>query len=61
MAFSNIDSQQLGKFLQIAFSEGIRNQISEDYRDWEYIKRERVADPNGRELRFLFQSSYGPS
>lgn len=58
MAFTSIDSQ-LGKFLQIAFSEGVRTQISEDYRDWEMIKRHRVSDPNGRELRFLQQLSLG--
>ena len=61
MAFSNIDNQQLGKFLQIAFAEGIRNQISNDYRDWEYIQRERAADPQGRELRWFIQKSLGPS
>lgn len=61
MAFQNIDSQNLGKFLQIAFSEGIRNQISRDFRDWEMIKREKAADPQGREVRFFFQKSFGPS
>lgn len=61
MAFQNIDQQNLGKFLQIAFSEGIRNQISRDFRDWEYVKREKVADPQGREVRFFFQKSFGPS
>jgi hypothetical protein len=61
MAFSNIDNQALGKFLQIAFSEGVRNQISSDYRDWEYIKREKTADPQGREIRFFFQTTLGPS
>ncbi len=61
MAFSNIDNLAFGKVLQIAFSEGIRNQISRDFRDWEYIKRSKVADPMGREIRFMFQSSYGPA
>lgn len=61
MAFSNIDNQVLGKFLQIAFSEGIRTQISKDYRDWEMIKRVREGDPDGRELRFLFKRSFGPA
>lgn len=61
MAFSNISDQQLGNFLQIAFSDGVRNQISDDFRDYEAIKRSRVADPMGREIRFLFQSSYGPA
>lgn len=61
MAFGNIDSQNLGKYLQIAFSEGIRSQISADFRDFEYVSRNRVADPAGREIRFFIQKSYGPS
>lgn len=61
MAFSNVSNLNLGDFLQIAFSNGVRNQISDDYRDWEQVKMQRVGDPNGRELRFLFQSSYGPA
>ncbi len=61
MTISQISAQNLGKFLQIAFSDGIRNQISEDYRDWEMIKRCRVADPDGQQLQFLFQTSFGPS
>ena len=59
MAFSNIDNLKLGRFLQIAFSEGVRSQISADYRDFEDIKSQRVGDPNGRELRFFFQTSLG--
>lgn len=61
MAYSNIDQQQLGEFLQVAFSEGVRSQISEDYRDWEMIQQVRDGEPNGREIRFLFQSSFGPA
>jgi hypothetical protein len=61
MAISQIDNQNLGKFLQIVFSDGVRNQISEDYRDWEYIQKNRQGDPNGRELRFFFQKSFGPA
>lgn len=62
MAVSNIDvSTNLGKLLQIAFSEGVRNQISEDFRDWEQIKMNRVGEADGRELRFIFERSYGPA
>lgn len=61
MAFSNIADQNLGRILQISFSDGVRTQISEDFRDWEQIKRDRVGDPNGREHRFYFLSSFGPS
>lgn len=59
MAFSNISNLNLGDFLQIAFSEGVRNQISEDFQDWEMIKQVKDSDPNGRQLNFLFQSSLG--
>lgn len=59
MAYSPIENLTLGKFLQIAFTEGVRGQISEDYRDWEMIQRHRVDNPNGRELRFLFETSLG--
>ena len=61
MTVQNIIAQNLGKFLQISYSEGIRNQISRDFRDWEYIGREKVADPMGRQVNFLFQLSHGPS
>lgn len=61
MAFSSIGNQNLGKFLQISFSAGVRNQISQDFRDWEYVKSVRETDPNGREVRFFFQNGYGPS
>ena len=59
MAISNYDALNLGKFLQIAFSEGVRSQISTDFRDWEMIKRARVSDPDGRELQFLLQTALG--
>lgn len=61
MATGAVSDLQLGKFLQIAFSEGVRSQISEDFRDWEMIKRARSGAPNGREFRFLFQNSLGPA
>lgn len=61
MSFSNIDSLKLGSLLQIAFSEGVRNQLSQDYREWEEIKRWRVGNTQARELRFMIQTSYGPA
>lgn len=61
MAFTNITGLSLGDILQIYYSDGIRNQISRDYRDWEYIKREKVSDPKGRQIDFYFQTSLGPS
>lgn len=61
MAFSNVDSLQFGKVLQIAFTSSIYKQISEDFRDWEMIKRQRVGNPDGRQLNFLLQNGLGPA
>lgn len=61
MAFSNIDQLNLGNLLQIVFSNGVRNQISQDFRDFEMIKRAKVGSSVARELRFMFQSNLGPS
>ena len=61
MAFSNISNQALGKFLQVAYIDGIRNQISEDFQDFEFVKMGREGDPNGKQLNFLLKTSYGPS
>src|SRR5690348_7995758 len=59
MTFTNIDSLNLGNLLQIVFSNGVRNQISVDFRDFEYIKRAKVGSSVARELRFMFQSTLG--
>lgn len=61
MAFSNIDNLSLGSLLQIVFSNGVRNQISTDFRDWEMVKRAKVGNSLARELRFMLQSSFGPA
>jgi hypothetical protein len=61
MAFQNIDNLQLGNLLQIIFSNGVRNQISQDFRDFEMVKRAKVGSSVARELRFMFQSSFGPA
>jgi hypothetical protein len=61
MAVNQFDSLPLGLILQIAFSDGIRNQISTDFRDYEMVKRAKVGNSLARELRFMFQSSLGPA
>lgn len=61
MAFNNIDNLNLGNLLQIVFSNGVRNQISQDFRDFEMIKRAKVSSSVARELRFMFQSAFGTS
>ena len=59
--YSNIDSQTLGNFLQIVFTDGIRVQISEDFRDWEMVTRLKSSESSPRELRFMLQSDFGPA
>lgn len=64
MAFAPIggsSSSSIGKLLQIVFSEGVRSQISADYKDWEQIQMVREGDPMGRQIQFMFQKSYGPA
>lgn len=59
MAFSNVSNLNLGNLLQIVFSDGVRNQISQDFRDFEMVKRAKVGNSVARELRFMFQDTLG--
>jgi len=61
MAFSNIDQLDLGTLLKIIFSDNVRNQISEDYRDWDNVLMSREGNSLAREYKFQFSTSYGPS
>lgn len=61
MAINNIDTVNLGSILQIAFSNGVRNQLSEDYRDFEYVGKYKISKTQARELRFMLQTSFGPA
>lgn len=61
MAFSPIGNLPLGQFLQIAFTQGVFNQLNQTFPDFEMVKKFRVADPNWREQRFLLQTSLGPA
>lgn len=61
MAFNNIDQLNLGNLLQIIFTNGVRNQISQDFRDFEMVKRAKAGSSVARELRFMIQKSFGPS
>lgn len=59
MAYSGIINLAQGSLLQTMFSAGVRQQISIDFRDFEYIKRAKVSSSLARELKFEFQSSLG--
>jgi len=52
-------SAKLGKFLQRTYSDGITNQISEDFRDWEMVSKIKVSDQAARSVDFLINKSYG--
>lgn len=56
---STIEGLVNGKLLQILFSEGVRNQLSRDVRDFDMIKLMKVDDAKGRSLRYMIQDSYG--
>jgi hypothetical protein len=60
MAVSQIDTAaNLGKLLQIVYTDGIVNQISEDFRDWEMITRKKVSDEAARSVNFMLQTALG--
>jgi hypothetical protein len=60
MATTQIQSSAaLGKFLQRVYTDGITNQISEDFRDWEMVDKMKVSDQAARTVDFLINKSYG--
>ena len=60
MATTQIQSSAaLGKFLQRVYSDGITNQISEDFRDWEMVSKHKVTDQAARTVDFLINKTYG--
>jgi len=59
MAINNIDNLRLGSLVQTVFSNGVRNQISEDFRDFEYIGKFRDGRSLAREIKFMFLEDYG--
>lgn len=57
----NITSLPLGYLLQIAFSKGIRQQISGDFLDFEQVNMARVSGHSPREIKFMFQEGHVPA
>lgn len=59
---SQIDSAAvLGKLLQIFYSNGVINQISDECKDWDAVTAVRVSDQAARSINFMLQTGYGPS
>ena len=63
MTATNITNlpNNLGYILQTAFSNGIRRQISQSHPEWEMVNKYRIGNQLARELKFMFQNSYGPA
>ena len=61
MSFSNIDALNLGKFLQIIYQDGVRNQLSEEYKEWSMIQQMREGNSLARQIDFFFKSALGPA
>ena len=59
--YSPIGNLPLGQFLQIAFTQGVFNQLNQTFPDFEMVKKFRVGDPNWRQQNFLLQTSLGPA
>jgi len=54
-----ISEANLGKFLQIVYSDGVMNQLSVDFRDWEMVSKQKVTDEAARSVDFMVQKSLG--
>lgn len=61
MAFTPIGDSRLGNFLQIAYINTIRDQLSGDVRDFEMVKQIKEQDPMGKQVNFLLKTGRGPS
>lgn len=61
MSYASINQLALGNYLTIAFINGVHKQISVTYPEWEMVERMRVGSVDGREARFLLQTTLGPS
>ena len=44
MAWSDITARNLGAFLQIKYLDGVINQLSSNFEDWEMIEGKRDGD-----------------
>ena len=63
MSFSaqaNASSLDLGTFLKIYSSNGVYNNLSTASEVWKYFLKLRARGAEGRQLRYLLRTSYGP-
>lgn len=64
MAFSaaaQVGALDIGSVLKIVSTNGVYNQLSEESDMWKMILKMKTALPEGRQIQYLLQDSYGPA
>lgn len=64
MTYANVaqtSSLDLAKFLKVYSTNGVYNQLSDASEIWKYFLKLRARGAEGRELRYLLATSYGPA
>ena len=60
-AVGKLSDLTLGNYLKIVSKGAVYNNLSEDSPIWDMIKKKKKGPAEGRELRFLLRTAYGPS
>lgn len=59
--FANVDSLAMGKLLDILFTKGVRDQLPQNYAEFDLVKTLRVPGNVEREIRYQIQTGRGPA
>ncbi len=60
-AVGKLTDLTLGNYLKIVSKGAVYNNLSEDSPIWDLIQKKKKGPAEGRELRYLIRSAYGPS
>jgi hypothetical protein len=60
-SYANIDSLGMGKLLDIIFTKGVRDQLPQNFAEFDLIKALRVPGNVEREIRYQIQTGRGPA
>lgn len=58
-AATNITNLDIGKYLKIYSTNGVYNNLPDNSDMWEYIKKLKVAKPEGRQVNYNLRTAYG--
>lgn len=61
MAVGKLSDLTLGNYLKIVSKGMVHNNLSEDSPIWDLIQKKRKGPAEGRELRYLLRTAYGPA